>query len=246
VRIFVATLTAGEIAITGDEHHYLGRVRRARVGDLVELHDGSGRRARATITKITATTTMVTADRPELVVEPGPTIAMLIPPIKGDRMDLCIEKLVEVGVDDIVVWPAARAVVKLAPDKLEARLAHYRGIAQAAARQSTRTTIPTIRYAGDLAGAVSTLPAVASDDPKAAARFVLDPAADTPLVGSETASSHVAMVSGPEGGLTNDELEWLADRAFIPSSLGPRVLRAETAPVIAVAIVRHQRFVAGA
>lgn len=236
VRIFVPALAAGDLAITGDEHHYIGRVRRARVGDALELHDGSGHRARATITKITATeTTVAVTGEPELVVDDGPAITMLIPAIKGDRMDLCIEKLVEVGVDDILVWPAARAVVKLAADKREARLDHYRAVAQAAARQSTRTTIPTVHYASDLAGAISALPPLHGDTPTS--RIVLDPAADAPL--GKVASSHVAMVSGPEGGLTTDELEQLVGHAFVPSSLGPRVLRAETAPVIAVAIVKH-------
>jgi len=230
VRIFIDGLAAGELAIRGDAHHYLGRVRRARPGDELELYDGAGRRARAVIARITATETIVTASEPELVVDVPPRIRVLVPPIKGDRMDSCIEKLVEVGADDIVVWPAARAVVRLAADRLDSRLAHYRSIAQAAARQSARATVPTIAYSDDLAGAVSGLP---DGD-----RIVLDPATDMPL--GKVAASHITVVSGPEGGLAADELELLVDRhAFVPSSLGPRVLRAETAPVIAVAILRH-------
>ena len=128
------------------------------------------------------------------------------------------------------MWPAARAVVRL--DGRPARRA-----ARAVPRDRTsrgapvgRATVPTIAYSEDLAGAVSGLP---DGD-----RIVLHPVSDMPL--GKVAASHVTVISGPEGGLAADELELLVDRyAFAPSCLGPRVLRAETAPVIAVAILRH-------
>src|SRR5688500_10302286 len=113
MRIFVAPaqLAAGELAIRGDEHHYLAIVRRARVGDLVELVDGAGHRAAATITGITSDTTTLSVSAPEAIAATPPHIRAVIPLIKGDRMDTCLEKLVEVGVDEIIVWPAARSVV---------------------------------------------------------------------------------------------------------------------------------------
>src|SRR5688572_2632946 len=132
MRVFVepAALVAGELQLTGDEHHYVGRVRRARVGDEVEVVDGGGRRATATIAAITETTTTLVIGDPAVIVTRPPFVRVLVPPIKGDRMDACLEKLVEVGADAIVVWPAVRAVVRLA-DKVDARLAKYQAALQA-------------------------------------------------------------------------------------------------------------------
>jgi 16S rRNA (uracil1498-N3)-methyltransferase len=225
IRIFVppASLVAGELAVRGDEHHYLGRVRRARVGDAIELVDGAGRRASAVIARIAEAETILRVDEPAAIPARGPHVRVAIPPIKGDRMDACIEKLVEVGADDIVVWPAARAVVRLAGDRLDARIAHYQAAAQSAARQCGRAAVPTVSYAADLAAI-------------GGAGIVLDPACDEPL--AAPAGDAVTLISGPEGGLAPDELEQLAAAGFSACSLGPRVLRAETAPVVAVALIR--------
>ena len=228
MRIFVdpARLAEGELAVSGDEHHYLARVRRARVGDAVEVVDGAGRRAAATIARITEGETTVVLAAPEQIAARPPHVRALVPLIKGDRMDACLEKLVEVGVDEIVVWPAARSVVRLPTEKRDARLARYRAALVAAARQSGRAQVPALSFA-ELAAAIAALPA--------GARLVLDPASD----GEPAIDPHdVTIASGPEGGFAPAELEQLAAAGFTPVGLGPRVLRADTAPVVVVALVR--------
>jgi len=228
VRIFVdpARLAEGELEVTGDEHHYLARVRRARVGDAVEVVDGAGRRAAATIARITEGETTLVLAAPEQIAARPPHVRALVPLIKGDRMDACLEKLVEVGVDEIVVWPAARSVVRLPTEKRDARLARYRAALVAAARQSGRAQVPALAFA-ELAAAIAALPA--------GARLVLDPACDGEPV---TDPADVTIASGPEGGFAAAELEQLAAAGFTPVGLGPRVLRADTAPVVGVALVR--------
>jgi 16S rRNA (uracil1498-N3)-methyltransferase len=230
MRIFVApeSLAAGELQVTGDEHHYLGRVRRARAGDPVEVVDGAGRRAAATIARITETALILTVGEPEAIPARPPHVRALVPLIKGDRMDVCIEKLVEVGVDSIVVWPAARSIVRFDDARREGRLAKYRAAVQAAARQSGRAHVPEVSHANDLTAAIAGLP---DGD-----RLVLDPAADAPL--ALGTASDITIASGPEGGLTAQELEQLGAARFAAVGLGPRVLRAETAPTIAVALIR--------
>jgi len=237
MRIFVdpAELVAGELVVRGDEHHYLAYVRRARPGDAVELVDGAGRRAAATIARISAGETTLHAGAPERVARQLPFVRALVPLIKGDRMEVCIEKLVEVGVDVIVVWPAARSVARLDDTRRDARIAKYRAIAQAAARQSGRAAVPEVTSADSLTAALANLPD--------GQRFVLDPQSETALdktalevaQGAGTAAD-ITVISGPEGGLAPGEFDQLAN--FTPLGLGPRVLRAETAPMIAVALIR--------
>jgi 16S rRNA (uracil1498-N3)-methyltransferase len=231
VRIFVSPLATGdvpgELIVRGDEHHYLSRVRRARVGDELEIVDGAGHRARATIAAIRDAETALVVGAIEAIEDALPRVRVLVPPIKGDRMDTCIEKLVEVGADEIVVWPAVRAVVKLDGARRASRVEHYASLAQAAARQSGRVSVPRVSAADSLAAALVALPA--------GARIVLDPSADR---GPWPSADDVTLISGPEGGLAPDELDALAAADFASLGLGPRVLRAETAPVVAVALVR--------
>jgi 16S rRNA (uracil1498-N3)-methyltransferase len=237
VRIFVApgALIAGELSVTGDEHHYLARVRRARVGDEVELVDGAGARAAAIVTAITDDAAVLQVGAPERIAPRPPFVRALVPPIKGDRMDACLEKLVEVGADEIVIWPAARAVVRWDGPRREARRARYEAALQAAARQSGRAQVPALAFADDLDAAVAG--SVAARDP--GLRVVLDPASDGELAGLPLGqAAEVTVASGPEGGLSPAELDRLARAGFTSVGLGPRVLRAETAPVIAVALIR--------
>jgi 16S rRNA (uracil1498-N3)-methyltransferase len=230
VRIFVdpGELAAGELVVGADEHHYLAHVRRARPGDAVELVDGAGRRAAATIVRIGERQTVVRAESPAQIAAAPPLVRALVPLIKGDRMDRCIEKLVEVGVDAIVVWRAARSVIRLDDARRDGRIAKYQAIAQAAARQSGRAQVPRVTGGSELAQAVAGLPA--------GQRLVLDPTSDAPLAPT---GGDITVISGPEGGLAPAELRELEQLAgFTPVGLGPRVLRAETAPVIAVALIR--------
>jgi 16S rRNA (uracil1498-N3)-methyltransferase len=262
VRIFVDPdrLALGSLVLRGDEHHYLARVRRARPGEVIELVDGEGRRARALIEAIVADATTLRVEAPESIPSLPPFVRALVPLIKGDRMDTCLEKLVEVGVDAIVVWPAERSVVRLHDDRRDARIAKYNAATQAAARQCGRAQVPAVTAAFDLAAAIGALPDTAG--------LVLDPLAETSIadalrlsafaIGSSKSGvvahltqsgtvslpddsmvgriSDVTIASGPEGGLAPDELRQLA--AFMSVGLGPRILRAETAPVVAVALVR--------
>jgi len=232
VRIFVApgALAAGELRVTGDEYHYLARVRRARLGDAVELVDGAGARADAVVVAITDDAAVLRVGAPAHLAPSPPFVRALVPPIKGDRMDACLEKLVEVGVDEIVVWPAARAVVRWDGSRREARRARYAAELQAAARQCRSARVPAIAFTDDLDGAIARA---------AGLRVVLDPAAGGELAQLPLGeAADVTIASGPEGGLAPAELEQLARAGFASVGLGPRVLRAETAPVIAVALIR--------
>lgn len=231
VRVLIGAdaLVAGEVALTGAEHHYVARVRRAAVGDAITAFDGAGRRADGVIGAMTADrTTLVLA---AVVREPAPVPAIqsLVPLIKGDRLDLCVEKLAEVGVEAIALYAAARAVVRLDPERARTRRARLAAVAEAAARQSGRAAAPTVTGPMPLADALA---AAAGCD----ARWVAIPGADAPPAPAE--ATRLAILTGPEGGLTADELAAAAAAGFVPVGLGPHVLRAETAPIVAAGHAR--------
>lgn len=232
VRVLVATeaLVIGELDLAGAEHHYVARVRRAAVGDPIAAVDGAGRVGTGAIVAIDADRTRIRLDRVVAEPAPVPRITALIPLIKGDRLDLCVEKLAEVGVDAIVLYVAARAVVRLDDDRAATRRDRLAAVAEAATRQSGRGAAPVVTGPMPLAAALGT---VAGHD----LRWVAMPAADPPARPA-TPPATLAILTGPEGGLTADELAAAAAAGFVTVGLGPYVLRAETAPIVAAAHAR--------
>ena len=233
IRILVPpdALRVGAIAVRGDEHIYVGRVRRAAVGDAVRVFDGNGRAADATIAAMTSdeTTLRVDAVHDEALLRPH--IIALLPLIKGERMELALEKLVEVGVDDIVIYEAARAVVRLDAERSSKRQQKFTQQLAAAARQAGRARAPS------LVAVLSFRDALAHAS-TADARWICHPLAEAPMALPVPLPASVAVMTGPEGGLSNDELAEAFACGFVAAWLGPFVLRAETAPAIAVAQLR--------
>jgi 16S rRNA (uracil1498-N3)-methyltransferase len=149
--------------------------------------------------------------------------------IKGERMDWCVQKLVEVGVDRIVLVPAERSVVRLDGERAASRQARMAAIAREAAKQSHRAAVPPVELA-ELAAALAV---------PAALRLVCHPAAARPLRDHlATRAGSAAILVGPEGGLAPGELERAEAAGFEAVSLGRGVLRAETAGVAAVSAFR--------
>jgi 16S rRNA (uracil1498-N3)-methyltransferase len=229
VLVTPAELRPGDVVLDEVEHHYLARVRRAAVGAEVVAFDGKGRSADGVIVEITDAQTRLRLG--EVAVDPAPVphITALVPLIKGDRMDLCVEKLVEVGVDAIVLYEAERAVVQLAGARRSARRERLTAVAAAAARQCGRTATASV------VGPVSLAEALAAAS-VCERRWVAVPGADPPAIGS--VPPRLAVLTGPEGGLTEDEIALATASGFDRVGLGPFVLRAETAPVVAVAHAR--------
>jgi len=229
VRVKPAALVAGDIAIDGDGHHYLARVRRLGPGDPVVVFDGAGREAPAVVTAVDADRVVVRAAAPRPAPAPAPRIVVLQALIKGDRMDWCVEKLVEVGADRIVLVAAERSVVRLDAERARSRQRRLQALAEAAARQCGRADVPPVSEPLPLAAALAEAAACE-------ARRVCHPSAGEPLAAIAAAS--VAVLIGPEGGLAPAELDAALAAGFAPVALGPHTLRAETAGPVAVAGIR--------
>ncbi len=235
MRVEPERLAAGPLRIEGDEHHYLARVRRLRAGDDVTVFDGAGREAPARIRHIDRSGASLEVGEPRTGAAPALPIAVAFAPVKGDRSEWMIQKLVELGATALYPVQTARSVVVPRGRRADARVDRYRAIAAEAARQSRNPTIPRIEPIAPLADILATL----SDAELKLALW--EGARDTPLRAAlpERAPAEVALLIGPEGGLSDEEIEQAEAAGFAAVGLGPRILRAETAAIAAVAIVQH-------
>lgn len=231
VLVEPARLRAGELAVDGETYGYLFRVRRLAVGEPVVVFDGDGREAAGRVYEVGPTRATLLLDEPRAVPPARPHVTVLQALIKGERMAWCLEKLVEAGVDAIVPCATARAVVKLDDDRRASRHKRDLAIVREAARQCQRAALPALHETMPLAAALKAV--------TAARRLVAHPAGGAPLLAAVADDpADVALLIGPEGGLSDDELALAAEAGFVPVSLGRNVLRAETAGPIAVGAIR--------
>lgn len=228
-----AQLATGPLLVGGDDHAYLFRVRRLAVGDELVVFDGAGREARAVVGEVDGDRARLEVGAVGAVVRPAPHITVVQAVLKGERMDWCLEKLVEVGADELVVCETARGVVRLDEARRAKRLVRHQTIAREAARQSGRADVPPVRAAASLDDALADARVTA-----ATVRLVGDPTAGTPLLAAACTPEPLVLLIGPEGGLAPDELTRAAAAGFTGVSLGATILRAETAGPAAVFAIR--------
>jgi 16S rRNA (uracil1498-N3)-methyltransferase len=202
------------------------QVLRLQPGDELILFDGRGGEwsaAVATIGRSRVEVRLGAHHGVERELRCAVTLALGMP--ANDRMDNLIEKATELGVAAIQPLLCARSVLKLDGERAAKKVVHWQGIAVAAAEQSARTRVPRVapvcRYADWQPGAANTRWLL---DPRAIARFA-------PVAGD----AGVLVLSGPEGGLTAEEETRAHALGFAPVSLGARTLRADTAPLAALA-----------
>lgn len=228
-RLLVApgTLAPGDRTVDGEDYVYLFRARRLAVGDPVVLFDGAGREADAAVASVDDERAVLAVGPVRQATRPGPHITVIQAVVKGERMDWCLEKLVEVGADAIVPVETARTVVRLDAAKRAGRRERHRALAEAAARQCGRADLPAIAEVAPLAAALAAV--------DAEVRVVAQPGA--PALRVAPAAS-LAILVGPEGGLAPEEVALAERHGFTPVSLGPTILRAETAGLILVAAYR--------
>ena len=217
--------------LTGQEGRHASTVRRLQPGERVELTDGAGTVAECMVTAARPGELEVTVLARRVEPRPEPQLAVLQAIPKGERGELAVELLTEVGADVIVPWAAERCVAIWRGERAAKSRARWSSAAEQAAKQSRRAWFPEVTAQADLAGAVRRAEA-------AALAIVLDPDASESLTTiGLPADGEIVLVVGPEGGVAPAETKALVAAAAISARLGPTVLRASTAGVVAAGIL---------
>jgi 16S rRNA (uracil1498-N3)-methyltransferase len=226
MRLFVATPLAHGVEMALPEaaaRHAM--VRRVQPGHLLVLFDGSGADWAAEVLAVTRSSVSVRVGAAQAVSRELPvavTLALAMP--ANERMDTLVEKATELGVARIQPLHAERSVLRLQGERAARKQAHWQAIAQAACEQCGRAVVPVVEPVRELSSWLQ--------EPRPAIGWLLSlaPGARPPGEAALLADS-LTTLSGPEGGLTAAEEEAAVRAGYLPIALGPRVLRADTAPL---------------
>lgn len=223
-------LPAGEtFVLDGDEGRHAARVKRTGLGESVLIADGVGGLLTAEVVEVVADglRLQVSARRQVPVSDPRLVVVQALP--KGERAELAVEVLTELGVDGVVPWAASRSVAQWHGPRGERALEKWRRTAREAAKQSRRAWIPDV---APLAGTTDVAALVA----RSSTTLVLHEAATEPLSGAGLPEhGEVVVVVGPEGGIAPEELDAFTAAGARTVRLGEPVLRTSTAGAAALA-----------
>ncbi|MDO0933055.1 16S rRNA (uracil(1498)-N(3))-methyltransferase [Streptomyces sp. DG2A-72] len=224
--------SGGRYVLDGPEGRHAVSVKRLRPGEDLVLTDGAGRWADCVVLDTEGKDRLIVrldsvAEQPQA--EPRITIVQALP--KGDRGELAVETMTEVGVDAIVPWAASRCITQWKGDRGLKALAKWRATAREAGKQSRRVRFPDVADA-------ATSKQVAALLAKADFAAVLHESGAEPLAGVELpAQGEIVLVVGPEGGVSPEELTLFAEAGAQAYRLGPSVLRTSTAGTAAAALL---------
>ncbi len=226
-----ADLYRDVVVLAGPEGRHAATVRRLRPGERADVGDGAGLVAECVVAAAGPGGLELTVRARRQVPQPDLTVTVVQAIPKGDRGELAVEELTEVGVDRIIPWAAARCIPRWQGARGERSLTKWRVTAREAAKQSRRAWIPEVTDAASLRQ-------VSQAISQSACAIVLDPDAAVGLGQlSLPPSGDLLVVVGPEGGVTEAESEAFRLAGATAGLLGPTVLRTSTAGTVAAAVL---------
>lgn len=230
-RFFIdAPLSLGQHELPEAQAHYIGRVLRHAAGDAVQLFDGSGQEYRGELIEVGKKSVRVELTEQFNGLSESPLRVHLGQGLsRGERMDWAIQKATELGASEITPIVSERCEVRLKDERADKRMSHWRQVAISACEQCGRSVLPQINPPLLLADWLTQV--------EAELKLVLHPVAE-PLQ-SHAKPDSLAFLIGPEGGLSEAEVQRAIGVGFHPARLGPRVLRTETAPVVALSVAQQ-------
>ena len=223
-----APLRAGGVCtLSEDAAHHAVHVLRLREGDEVTLFNGRGGEFAARIASMQRLRISIDLLQHRALERESPVRVTLVQGVSaGERMDSTVRKAVELGVAEVQPVLAARSVARPKGERAEHRRSHWQKIVISACEQCGRNRVPEVQAL------------VSLDDYRPGAgmtKILLSPSSQLPLSKLPAAERHIVLAAGPEAGFTEEEEARLVEAGFVPASLGPRILRTETAAVAALA-----------
>jgi 16S rRNA (uracil1498-N3)-methyltransferase len=238
------------VTLDGAEGRHAATVRRARAGEPIDVADGAGTVVRGSVDAVGRDTVTVRVAAMDHAPLPSPRLVLVQALAKGGRDELAVQTATELGVDAVVPWQASRCVVVWAGERGERSRRRWEDTVRAAAKQSRRPWLPPVGpvlSTASLAARVSAAVAaggaglVLHEDAEAALTGVTLPGPWSPKAGSTgptgSTSPEVLIVVGPEGGISDPELEQLTAAGGRAVRLGPQVLRSSSAGAAALAVL---------
>ncbi len=217
--------------LSGPEGRHAATVRRLVIGERADVTDGEGMIAECEVTGSGPDLLELTVRARRAEPPPSPRIVVVQAIPKGDRGELAVEIMTEVGVDVVVPWSAERCVARWRGERGEKSLTRWRVTAIQAAKQARRSRFPQVAALAETTG-VARLVAAAS------LAVLLDPGAPTGIGDLRVpARGDIVVVVGPEGGISPAEAGRLADAGALSARLGPSVLRTSSAGAVATALL---------
>jgi 16S rRNA (uracil1498-N3)-methyltransferase len=236
-RFFISPrdIVDGRATVSGDLFRHMVKVLRLKTDDRVVLTDGAGNEFEGVIQTVGRESADISIKGTFTVIPatgPGITLYQGLP--KGDKLEYILQKATELGAAAVVPFTAERSVPRVRKGEESGKIARWERIAQEAARQSGRSTLPRIDFAEGLGGVVGMarqqVRLLLWEEEKMSRLKNL-------LAGCSEPES-IALIVGPEGGLSAAEARMAQENGFVPVSLGPRILRTETAGVAMLSILQ--------
>lgn len=234
-RLFVSAALGNDarLELGGEQARYLGRVLRARVGDALSVFNGDDGEWHAVVERIgKSSVTLSLGGRIETHTESPLRLHLVQGVSRGERMDIVVQKATELGVKRITPVLTDHGVVRLDDARRAKRRDHWQRVAESAAEQCGRIRPPLV----DLPLPLNAWFGAAR--PAGSSQLVLVPHAATPLGAVASPQAKLCLLVGPEGGLSERETADAALAGFDAVSLGPRVLRTETAAIAALVLAQ--------
>lgn len=236
-RFFLKGQLGPTITITGPDAYHINRVLRMKPGERVTLIAEDGQAAIAVIQQVEENCIQLCPE--EMIKEERESpvkvsLAQCLP--KSDKMDYIVQKAVELGVDSIIPVISQNTVVRYDAKKKAERVSRWQKIAGEAAKQSGRLQVPVVAAVQDLAKLFQHI------DKESKVLLLYEGQVDSTLkqVLRNGDSRHYTIIVGPEGGFSPDEVQLCRSMGALVVTLGPRILRTETAPVAAISIVMYE------
>lgn len=230
--------------LDGAEGRHAGVVQRRGRGERVDVVDGEGLRLRCVVEEADAGRVTLLVQEVDRDPAPGVVVTLVQALAKGDRDEMAIEAATEVGVDAVVPWQAERSVVVWRGERAARSRARWLGTVRTATKQARRARLPRVDLPVDSGGLAERTGAVVAAGGRA---IVLHEEATTALAdvplpepGPAGGAPEVLVVVGPEGGISERELEALTGAGAVAARLGPHVLRTSTAGPVAIALLAQR------